>query len=225
MTHARQDILAWSTLGGRWPSHEIGARSEQHDDAAVAWGPLLKAAVHPEAMCAAIPERSGRRNEAHGASGAQTTRLFTTRGVRLHTAREDLDGQLGCLPGLFGQVDSPQRSTDRGDVLRSPDLLVAEKLGPGAVGSIGQVLHGSFAFSVPPPSRLVAALPEEGEPPVAVSEDDHVAVAATSERASSRTLAGPVSVGLHSPRRSCCGVRFPSGVRGRSNHRRMPMSL
>ena len=45
-------------------------------------------------------------------------------------------------------VDGPQGTTNREKILRIGNFLMAEKLGPGAVGGIAEIV-GQFAGSIP----------------------------------------------------------------------------
>jgi hypothetical protein len=58
-----------------------------------------------------------------------------------------------------------------------------QKLGPGAIRCICEILHRPFAGTVPAGYRLVEALPEKWETRVAVAVNSHVAGEATSGRA------------------------------------------
>src|SRR5439155_7049218 len=105
------------------------------------------------------------------------------------------------------------------------DVLVAEELRPGAVRRVGEVLDRPLPRAVPPSGGLPGTLPQEGMAPVGVAEPDHVAKPSTSDRASCRTFRASSLSGSHLSRSTWAGDRPSSWGRGRSNHRRIPMSL
>lgn len=151
---------------------------------------------------------------------------LTTPVVGLAATDQCGEGKSGLRRGFLWHVDRPESTADRQDVLGGLDLFEPQELRPGAIWRVGEVVGRPFSISMPPGSRLIRRLPQKGEPRIGVAEEDHVAGAERSERARSRTLLGPGSVGRHSWRvRISAGDRFSSSVRLRSNQRRIPMSL
>src|SRR5439155_13001172 len=204
-----------------------GARAVEHEDAAVWVAGPDEAGADVLAAGAAVDERGRGRLERGGAGVSQLSRVCLAAGVAGEASAQNVGWQLGWGGWLVvGDLERPERSGDAGKVGRLGDLLVAQELGPGAVGGVGEILRGSLGGRVPARGRLGGVLPEKRPAAIGVSKPDHVAAAApVSSSASLTTRCRRSSSSLSACASACVGVASSSALRGRPNQRRMPYAL
>jgi hypothetical protein len=86
---------------------------------------------------------------------------------------------------VIGYFNGPQRTADVHEFGLVGDALMAQKLRPGPVRRVREVLNRSFGRTVPSRRRLAGALPKERETRVGMTVNGHVAGEATRARARS----------------------------------------
>lgn len=225
MSDPWKQVLTRPAFDRRGPTDEVGAPTEENKHTAVALSRRLKPALDLPAACSSVNKCRGWSNEALSSFHPQTTGFRATLRVGLRSPNQRPAGKVGLVGRRLSHLYCPEGTSDCGDILRGCDFLVPQKFRPRPVRRVTEVVHRTLAVIVPPRGRLLRALPKEGKSWVGVSKDDHVAAAATRDRARSRTFLGAGSVGLHSLARSAMGDRFSKTVRFRSNQRRIPISL
>ena len=131
------------------------------------------------------------------------------------TARENVPWQIGACESRVAEVERPKGASDRRDVVRVGDLLVAQELRPRAVRRIAEVVRGAFTRRVPARGGLIGAFPQKRIAGIGVAETDHDHVAgdAVSAFARPRTCRRSGSSGCHPDVRTSTGARFPTGAR------------
>ena len=190
--------------GDDLPTHDAGAGAEEHDHAPVSVGARYDSAIDAPAPRFAGQQRGRGGREPHRAGDSQARGFALTGWLALESAAEDLPPELW----LCGGLDGPQGAPHGDEVLRLSYLLVSQELRPGPDGCVRQVLGGSIGVAVPPPAGLILALPDEREPRIGVTKQDHVAEEKSNERASSETAFGPWSSGVQRSPSSSIGA-FP----------------
>jgi hypothetical protein len=75
------------------------------------------------------------------------------------TAGENVPWKIDALGRQVADVDRPHLAADRLQICRIVDLLVAQELGPRAVGGVGEVVDRAFALAVPSAGGLRRVLP------------------------------------------------------------------
>ena len=223
MAHLRKHFCTGTPLDGGGPINQVRSWAKEGKDLAVSRRAWLKATVYAPAACAVGKERRRRRSNPVCMLAVLLRELLAC-GPGVTAASQGLGRQIRLERRRFSDVYSPQRPTNSKDVPRVVDLLVAQELGPGSVGSITETM-GQLAGSIPSHGGLRRILAQKGNARVCVAVCGHVTGDDTRARASSRTRCGPSSSG-DQPSASIRAGELPSGRRRtRSNHRRTPMSL
>jgi len=225
MTNAVQNFDRRLAVDRHRPADEVGTEAEEDVDLPAAARARLEPAVHRPAGGGARQER--RRGGLQGASfaGAEPRRFSTALRVGVGASGEDVLVQKRPDRRTPRELDGPQRSADALQILGLADLLVPQEFGPGAIGGVGKVMGRTLPVAVPAARRLRITFPEKWKARIRVPKDDHVAAEAPRDRASSLTRRTCGLSGSHSPRRRSEGLQPSRKVRGRSNQRRMPISL
>ena len=223
MSNSREEVRAGTAVGRRGPADDIRATTEQREDLPVAVRAGLEAAVDAPSVGRTGFQRRRRHGDAVGMFPMPPGGLLAC-GPGVRSADQCFVWKVRSMRRGFADVDRPEGAADGGEVLRIADFLVANKLRPGAVRRVAEVV-GQIAGRVPPAGGLRGILPQKGKAGIGVAIGDHVAGDDANARARSRTLRGPSSPGDHSWPSTCAGVLPSSRSRARSNQRRTPMSL
>jgi hypothetical protein len=225
MSDSRQQVFGRTAVGDDPPAHKVRSTAEKDKDLAVSRGTGLETAIHDPAACPLGEKGRRRGSESRKPTRAEANGLGPAAWISARISATDAIGEVWPDTDRIRDLDRPQFPADPQEIILLADLLVPEELGPGPIGSVGEVLNRSLAIPVPPRRRLGLALPQKRESRVGVTEDDHVAGEAVSERASSRRRCSPGASGFQSPWRKSAGALPASRERGLSNQRRIPISL
>ena len=147
MPYALKQFFAWATFDGCRSADEIGPEAKECDDHAVPLGAALVATIDPPAVRAAWIQRGGGRGDVVHGCPTGLSELSACRPI-FWPACQDLLREIGLEGWRLTDVDGPQGTTNREKILRIGNFLMAEKLGPGAVGGIAEIV-GQFAGSIP----------------------------------------------------------------------------
>ena len=152
MSYALKQFFVWATFDGCGPADEIGPVAKECNDRAVPLGAALEAAIDAPAVRAAWIQRGGGRGDAVHGCPTGLSELSACRPI-FWPACQDLLREIGLEGWRLTDVDGPQCTANREKILRIGDFLMAEKLGPGAVRGIAEIV-GQFTGSIPSAGRL-----------------------------------------------------------------------
>ena len=147
MQHALKQFFAWATFDSCGPADEIGPGAKECNDRAVPLGAWLEAAIDPPAVCAAWIQRGGGRGDAVHGCPTGLSELSACR-PSFWPACQDLLREIGLEGWRLTDVDGPQCTANGEEILRIGNFFMAEKLGPGAVGGIAEIV-GQLTGSIP----------------------------------------------------------------------------
>ena len=132
MSDLHQQIRARAPVDGSGPTDQVGTPAEEDEDVTVPIGSGLKAAVDTPSACRARFQGGGRRGDA--------VSMFAILPGGLPACRPSVGIAHQCFPGQVrpirwdvADVDCPEGTAYRREILRVADFLVAKKLCPGAI--------------------------------------------------------------------------------------------
>ena len=193
MTDVGQKLVARTARDGCGPPGQVRPRTVEDDDPAVPRRAGAEATVDSPSSRRARQQSRRRSGDRVSSLRSQTTGLRLAPRIRSGTTSDDFQGNCRPCRRLVSHVYCPHRTPDAGQVLGRGDLLVAQKLGPRAVGCVTEVVSRPFALRVPSPGRLRTTLPQKRIAGIGVPERDHVAGEETKAAARSRT---PLRAGI-----------------------------
>ena len=147
MAHMNKQLFTRSPLDGCRPANNVRTGPEEDKDLAVSLGSGLEAAVYAPSVGTSRTQRGGGRSDAVYCRSTGLGEVSTCRPI-FGPARQDLLREIGLEGWRFADVDGPQCTANGEKILRIGNFLMAEKLGPGAVGGIAEIV-GQFTGSIP----------------------------------------------------------------------------
>ena len=147
MPLAVKQFFVWAIFDVCGSADDVGSGAKECNDQAVSLGTALEAAIDPPAARPAMIQRGGGCGNAVHCCPTGFSELLACRPM-FWAACEDLLMEVGLEGWRLADVDGPQCTTSGKKIVRIGNLLMAEKLGPGTVGSIAEIV-GQLAGSIP----------------------------------------------------------------------------
>ena len=147
LPHICEQLFTRATFDGCGPADEIGPGAKERNDRAVPSGAVLEAAIDPPAARAAWVQRGGGRGDAVHGCPTGLSELSACQPI-FWPACQDLLREIGLEGWRLTDVDGPQCTANGEKILWIGNFLMAEKLGPGAVGGIAEIV-GQLTGSIP----------------------------------------------------------------------------
>ena len=147
MAHMNKQLFTRSPLDGCGPANKVRTGSEEDKDLAVSLGSGLEAAVYAPSVGTSRTQRGGGRSDAVYCCSTGLGELSAYRPI-VGSACQDLLREIGLERWRLADVDGPQGTANGDKILRIGNFLVPEKLSPGAVGGIAEIV-GQFTVSIP----------------------------------------------------------------------------
>ena len=167
MAQIDKQLLTRSPLDGCRPANQVGPGPEKEKDLAVSRGSGLQPAIHAPSVGISRVQRGRWRGEPVHRNSTGLCELLACWPIFL-SARQDLMREIGLQRWWLADVDGPQRTANGGQILWVGNFLMPEKLGPGTVGGITEIV-GQLTDSISSASRLRYVLLQKRE-----SGDRHV---------------------------------------------------
>ena len=152
MAHMNKQLFTRSPLDGSRPANKVWTEPEEDKNLAVSLGSGLEPAVYAPSVGTSRTQRGGGRRDAVYCCSIGLGEVSACRPI-FGPAHLDLLREIGLEGWRFADVDGPQCTANGEKILRIGNFLMPEKLSPGAVGGIAEIV-GQFAGGIPSASGL-----------------------------------------------------------------------